>query len=89
MGRGLVDPIDDLRATNPPSNGPLLDTLAEHFRKEKFDQKKLLRAILTSHVYGLSSIPNKQNVGDLRNFWPIRMRLGSFTLSLFASKILM
>ncbi len=68
MGRGLVEPIDDMRATNPPSNGPLLDALAEHFRKEKYDQKKLLRTILTSHVYGLSSIPNKQNVGDLRNY---------------------
>lgn len=68
MGRGLVEPIDDMRATNPPSNGPLLDGLAEHFRKEKYDQKKLLRTILTSHVYGLSSIPNKQNVGDLRNY---------------------
>lgn len=68
MGRGLVEPIDDLRATNPPSNGPLLDALAEHFRKVGFDQKKLLRTIMTSHVYGLSSIPNKQNVGDLRNY---------------------
>ncbi len=68
MGRGLVEPIDDMRATNPPSNGPLLDALAEHFRKEKYDQKKLLRAILTSHVYGLASLPNKENVGDLRNY---------------------
>ena len=68
MGRGLVDPVDDLRATNPPSNGPLLDALADHFRKVGYDQKKLLRTILTSHVYGLSSIPNKQNVGDLRNY---------------------
>ncbi len=68
MGRGLVEPIDDMRATNPPSNGPLLDALAEHFRKIGYDQKKLLRTILTSHVYGLSSIPHKQNVGDLRNF---------------------
>jgi Protein of unknown function (DUF1549)/Protein of unknown function (DUF1553) len=68
MGRGLVEPIDDLRATNPPSNGPLLDALAAHFRKVAYDQKKLLRTILTSHVYGLSSIPHKQNVGDLRNY---------------------
>lgn len=68
MGRGLVEPIDDMRATNPPSNGPLLDALADHFRKVGYDQKKLLRTILTSHVYGLSSIPNKQNVGDLRNY---------------------
>ena len=68
MGRGLVEPIDDMRATNPPSNGPLLDALAEHFRKEGYDQKKLLRTMMTSHVYGLSSIPTKQNVGDLRNY---------------------
>src|SRR5439155_29933 len=61
MGRGLVEPIDDMRATNPPSNGPLLDGLAAHFRKVGYDQKKLLRTIMTSHVYGLSSIPNKQN----------------------------
>ncbi len=68
MGRGLVEPIDDMRATNPPSNGPLLDALADHFRKVGYDQKKLLRAIMTSQVYGLSSIPTKQNVGDLRNY---------------------
>jgi hypothetical protein len=68
MGRGLVEPIDDMRATNPPSNGPLLDALADHFRKVGYDQKKLLRTMMTSHVYGLSSIPNKQNVGDLRNY---------------------
>lgn len=68
MGRGIVDPVDDLRASNPPSNGPLLDALAEHFRKEKFDHKKLLRTIMTSHVYALASEPNPDNVGDLRNF---------------------
>jgi Protein of unknown function (DUF1553)/Protein of unknown function (DUF1549) len=68
MGRGIVEPIDDMRATNPPSNGPLLDALADHFRKVGYDQKKLLRTIMTSHVYGLSSLPNKQNVGDLRNY---------------------
>lgn len=68
MGRGLVDPVDDLRASNPPSNGPLLDALAEHFRKQGYDQKKLLRTIMTSHVYGLSSLPNERNKGDLRNY---------------------
>ena len=64
----LVEPVDDLRATNPPSNGPLLDALADHYRKVGYDQKKLLRTILTSQVYGLSSLPNTQNVGDLRNY---------------------
>ena len=68
MGRGLVEPIDDLRATNPPTNGPLLDALAERFRKEKYDFKKLLRTILTSYVYGLTSEPNPDNVADLRNY---------------------
>jgi hypothetical protein len=68
MGRGLVDPVDDLRATNPPSNGPLLDALAEQFRKDGYDQKKLVHAIMTSHVYGLSSLANERNAGDTRNY---------------------
>jgi hypothetical protein len=68
MGRGLVEPIDDLRATNPPTNGPLLDALADHFRKEKYDFKKLLRTILTSHAYGLASEPGPDNFADLRNY---------------------
>ena len=68
MGRGVVEPVDDLRATNPPSNGPLLDALAADFRKNGYDLKKLLRTIMTSYVYGLSSAPNKRNVGDTRNY---------------------
>ncbi len=68
MGRGLVDPVDDLRATNPPSNGPLLDALAAEFRRQHYDLKKLLRTIMTSYVYGLSSIPSERNVADTRNY---------------------
>jgi hypothetical protein len=68
MGRGVVEPVDDLRASNPPSNGPLLDALAERFRQDKYDLKKLIRAITTSEVYGLSSLPNDRNVGDQRNY---------------------
>lgn len=68
MGRGLVEPVDDLRATNPPSNGPLLDALAAEFRKQRYDLKKLIRTIMTSHVYGLSSTPNKRNLADTRNY---------------------
>jgi hypothetical protein len=68
MGRGLVDPVDDLRATNPPTNGPLLDALAADFKANGYDLKKLVRAIVTSHVYGLSSLPGDRNVGDTRNY---------------------
>lgn len=68
MGRGLVDPVDDLRATNPPSNGPLLDALAVEFRKQRYDLKKLIRTIMSSYVYGLSSTPSKRNVADTRNY---------------------
>jgi hypothetical protein len=68
MGRGLVEPVDDLRATNPPSNGPLLDALAAEFRKQRYDLKQLIRTIMTSHVYGLSSAANARNIADTRNY---------------------
>lgn len=68
FGIGIVDPVDDLRATNPPSNPELLSALAEHFRAVNFDQKELLRTILSSHVYALSSRPNTTNFADNRNF---------------------
>ncbi len=68
MGRGLVDPVDDIRGTNPPSNGALLDALAAEFRHEGYDLKKLLRTIMSSYIYGLSSIPHERNVSDTRNY---------------------
>lgn len=68
MGRGIVDPVDDLRATNPPSNGPLLDALADDFRAHRYDIKQLIRTIMASTVYSLSSEPNDRNVADTRNF---------------------
>ncbi|MEZ6086605.1 MAG: DUF1553 domain-containing protein [Pirellulaceae bacterium] len=68
MGRGIVDPVDDLRATNPPSNGPLLEALANHFRDSGFDIKQLIRAITSSAVYALQSTPSDRNVADTRNF---------------------
>lgn len=68
MGRGLVEPVDDLRATNPPSNGPLLDALADDFRKQGHDLKKLIRTIMTAHVYGLASLPGERNTADTRNY---------------------
>ncbi|MED5401361.1 MAG: DUF1549 and DUF1553 domain-containing protein [Planctomycetota bacterium] len=68
MGRGLVEPVDDLRATNPPTNPELLDALAKDFQDADFDIKALVRRIAGSHVYALSSLPGKRNVQDTRNY---------------------
>jgi hypothetical protein len=68
MGRGLVEPVDDLRATNPATNEPLLAALAEDFVAHRYDLKHLLRTICASHLYGLSSTPNERNVGDRQNY---------------------
>lgn len=68
MGIGIIDPVDDMRATNPPSNAPLLDALARHLRENGYDLKSLLRLITTSYAYRLSSEPNATNVGDYRNY---------------------
>ena len=68
MGRGIVEPVDDLRATNPPSNTPLLEALADDFRDHGYDLKHLIRTITTSYVYGLSSLPNHRNIADTRNY---------------------
>jgi hypothetical protein len=68
MGRGIVDPVDDLRATNPPSNPALLEALAKDFRANKCDLKKLIRTICLSHAYQLSTTPNDRNASDLRNY---------------------
>jgi hypothetical protein len=68
MGRGIVDPVDDIRATNPPTNGPLLDALADDFSRGRYDLKKLLRTIMSSHVYALSSLPKGPNAADNRYF---------------------
>ncbi len=68
MGRGIVEPVDDLRATNPPSNAELLDALANDFVKNDFDQKHLIRIICNSYVYSLSSKPNDKNISDRINY---------------------
>ena len=68
IGVGIVDPVDDLRATNPPSNTALLSALAIHFRELGFDPKELLHTIFTSRVYAFSSQPNESNAADSRNF---------------------
>ncbi len=66
--RGIVEPEDDMRATNPPSNPELLNGLAEHFIANKFDLKGLVRLICQSNTYQLSSLPNDYNLKDKQNF---------------------
>jgi hypothetical protein len=68
FGRGIVDPEDDLRVTNPPSNPELLEALSKHFIDSQFDMKKLVRTICKSSVYQLSSEPNEYNINDKQNF---------------------
>jgi hypothetical protein len=68
LGRGLVEPVDDVRATNPPSNPELLDALAHHLVESKFDFKELVRTITASRVYQLSARPNETNALDEQNY---------------------
>lgn len=68
FGVGIVEPVDDFNAANPPSNPQLLDWLAEDFIDSGFDLKHLHRTILNSRVYQLSWVPNDSNRYDERNF---------------------
>jgi WD40 repeat protein len=68
FGRGIVDPVDDFRASNPPSNEPLLDWLAADFIAHRFDLKHTMRTIMRSQVYQLGSLPNDTNKADLKNY---------------------
>jgi Protein of unknown function (DUF1553)/Protein of unknown function (DUF1549) len=68
MGKGLVNPIDDLRATNPPTNPELLDAMAGAFVASGYDLKALLRLILTSRVYALSALTTPDNRLDTMFF---------------------
>ena len=66
--RGLVEPEDDIRDSNPPSNPELMAALEKHFIASGFDLKDLVKTITRSHAYQLSSIPNKDNLGDRQNY---------------------
>jgi len=68
MGRGLVEPVDDLRPTNPPSNPELLDALAAAFVQQGYDLRKLIRAIASSRTYQFASQVNEINRHDDRFF---------------------
>ncbi|MGH9611543.1 MAG: DUF1553 domain-containing protein, partial [Bryobacteraceae bacterium] len=64
MGRGIVNPVDDLRATNPASNEELLNALSKDFAAHNYDVKYLIRTIMNSTVYQLSSDANATNKDD-------------------------
>jgi hypothetical protein len=68
LGRGLVEPVDDVRVTNPPSNLELLDALAHSVVENKYDVKALIRTITASRAYQLSSKPNATNERDEQNY---------------------
>src|SRR5208283_120683 len=76
FGRGIVDPIDDMRVTNPPTNSELLEALAQDLIKNKFSLKQLVKTIVKSRTYQLSAVPNEFNKHDKQayaRFYPRRM----------------
>ena len=66
--RGIVEPEDDMRETNPPSNPELLDALSKSFIDSGYNLKQLVRTICRSNTYQLSALPNELNVKDKQNF---------------------
>ncbi len=68
FGRGIVDPVDDFRSTNPPSHPALLDALACDFEAHGYDLKHLIRKIVRSRTYQLSHAPNASNGVDTINY---------------------
>jgi hypothetical protein len=68
FGRGIVDPLDDMRVTNPPSNPELLDALAQTLIDNKFSLKSLVKAICKSRTYQLAALPNEFNAADRQSF---------------------
>ena len=68
FSRGIVEPEDDMRETNPPANPELLNALSDHFIKSGFDMKELIRTICRSRTYQLSALPNEHNASDKQNF---------------------
>jgi hypothetical protein len=76
FSRGIVDPIDDMRVTNPPSNPELLDALAKSLIDSKFSLKTLVKTIVKSRTYQLSAIPNEFNKNDKQayaRYYPKRL----------------
>ncbi len=79
--RGLVEPEDDIRETNPPSNPELLAALEKHLIESRFDLKSLIKVMVGSNAYQLSSTPNAHNIIDQQNYsryYPRRLQAEVF-----------
>jgi hypothetical protein len=74
FGRGIVDPVDDFRSTNPPTHPELLEELAQQFKQHKYDLKYLMRTIVQSRTYQLSGEANPTNRTDEANYARSRPR---------------
>jgi hypothetical protein len=74
FGRGITEPVDDVRVSNPPSNSALLKDLGKHLADYDFDMRRLIRDICTSRVYQLSTVPNATNRSDVSQFSHQRLR---------------
>lgn len=75
--RGLIEPEDDIRDTNPPTNPELVAALERHFIESGFDLRELVRVITVSKAYQLSAVPNEHNIVDRQNysrFYPKRLQ---------------
>ena len=66
--RGLIEPEDDIRDSNPPTNPELLAALEKHFIESHFDLKSLVKVIVQSNAYQLSATPNEHNIADVQNY---------------------
>ncbi len=75
FGRGIVEPVDDFRSSNPPSHPELLDWLAADFAEHGFDRKRLIRQILLSRTYQLASTATRTNAHDAKYFSHAQVRL--------------
>jgi hypothetical protein len=74
MGTGIIDPVDDVRVSNPPSNPELLDTLAIKLVENSYDLRALMRDICSSHVYQMKTTPRAPEYRDERNFANAKVR---------------
>jgi len=68
LGKGIIDPVDDIRASNPPSNPSLLEALTKDFVAHGFDLRDLMRTIVSSRAYQASIVTNQWNANDRDNF---------------------